>query len=65
VFSDGGGIIYAIKPNGDMDWYRHDGRGDGTDNWTGPSLVGGGLDSYCRAGRRRFERYVSRLFLVS
>jgi Tachylectin len=29
-----------------MAWNRHDGRGDGTDNWTGPKQVGGGMDRY-------------------
>ena len=28
------GIIYAIKDNGDLMWYRHDGREDGTFRWT-------------------------------
>jgi len=46
VFAGGEDIIYAIKPNGDMDWYRHDGRREGTDNWTGPKQVGGGMDRY-------------------
>ncbi|MFH0521843.1 tachylectin-related carbohydrate-binding protein, partial [Streptomyces sp. M41] len=25
VFSGSEGVIYAIKPNGDLHWYRHDG----------------------------------------
>lgn len=30
VFSGGDGIIYALMDNGDLLWYRHDGRTDGT-----------------------------------
>ncbi|MFE1744058.1 tachylectin-related carbohydrate-binding protein, partial [Coleofasciculus sp. H7-2] len=28
------GIIYAVMDNGDLKWYRHDGRADGTFRWT-------------------------------
>ncbi|GAF45477.1 hypothetical protein RW1_022_00540 [Rhodococcus wratislaviensis NBRC 100605] len=31
-------VIYAIKPNGDLQWYRHDGWQDGSGAWT----AGGG-----------------------
>ena len=27
------GVIYVITDNGDLLWYRHDGRGDGTFRW--------------------------------
>ena len=27
------GVIYVIKDNGDLLWYRHDGRNDGTFRW--------------------------------
>ena len=27
------GLIYAVMPNGDLNWYRHDGRGDGSFQW--------------------------------
>ncbi len=27
------GVIYAIMDNGDLLWYRHDGRGDGSFTW--------------------------------
>jgi len=33
VFSGGDGIIYAIQDNGDLLWYRHDGRNDATFRW--------------------------------
>lgn len=35
VFSAGNGIIYAIKPNGDLGWYKHLGYADGTNSWAG------------------------------
>ena len=25
--------IYGVEPNGDLMWYRHDGRADGTATW--------------------------------
>ena len=28
-----GGVIYAITPEGDLLWYRHDGRADGSVRW--------------------------------
>jgi hypothetical protein len=44
VFSGDDGVIYAIQDNGDLLWYRHDGRGDGTFTWApGPgNRVGNG-----------------------
>ena len=27
------GIIYAVMPNGDLNWFRHEGRGDGSFAW--------------------------------
>jgi hypothetical protein len=30
----GDGVIYAIAENGDLLWFRHDGRGDGSFRWT-------------------------------
>ncbi|MGB7982577.1 MAG: tachylectin-related carbohydrate-binding protein [Candidatus Nanopelagicales bacterium] len=44
VFADGTGVIYAILDNGDLMWYHHDGRGDGSFHWTGPRKVGVGWD---------------------
>jgi hypothetical protein len=44
VFAGGNGVVYAILDNGDLMWYRHDGRGDGTGRWTGPKKVGNGWD---------------------
>ena len=32
--SQGSGVIYAVAPNDDLNWYRHDGRGDGSFRWT-------------------------------
>ncbi|HEX8231701.1 MAG TPA: tachylectin-related carbohydrate-binding protein, partial [Chloroflexia bacterium] len=28
------GIIYGVLPNGDLMWYRHEGREDGSFTWT-------------------------------
>lgn len=36
VFSPGDGNIYAIKPTGEVLWYKHDGYEDGTARWSGP-----------------------------
>jgi Tachylectin/Domain of unknown function (DUF1929) len=33
VFSGGDGIVYAVMDNGDLLWYRHDGRNDGSFRW--------------------------------
>lgn len=50
VFSSGNGVIYALEPNGDLRWYRHDGRLDGSNNWASNSqvVVGSGWDKYQR-----------------
>ncbi|MET9026620.1 hypothetical protein ABZW96_13495 [Nocardia sp. NPDC004168] len=42
-------VIYGIKPNGDLHWYRHDGGRDGTATWTagaGGKKISGGWDIY-------------------
>lgn len=60
VFSGEDGIIYAVTPRqgntkdipggsklasgGDLMWYRHLGREDGSFSWLGPSQVGAGWD---------------------
>ncbi|MER5891634.1 tachylectin-related carbohydrate-binding protein, partial [Streptomyces sp. NPDC001876] len=45
VFGGGGGVIYGITPEGQLQWYRHDGWSDGTNRWTagagGNALSGG------------------------
>ena len=62
VFSGGGGIIYAVdayvEPSvpelgssgrasgGDLYWYRHVGRADGSFRWEGPKLVNRGWGGY-------------------
>jgi hypothetical protein len=49
VFSGGGGVIYGITPEGQLQWYRHDGWTDGTNRWTagaGGNNVGGGWNIY-------------------
>ena len=42
VFGGGDGVIYAIQPDGALQWYYHDGRNQGTFNWQGPKQVGTG-----------------------
>ncbi|MFI1712262.1 tachylectin-related carbohydrate-binding protein [Streptomyces litmocidini] len=49
VFGGRRGAIYGIKPNGDMHWYRHDGRENGAVLWTagsGGNQIGEGWDMY-------------------
>jgi outer membrane protein assembly factor BamB len=53
VFSGGGGIIYAMRPDGKLFWYRHnghpDGRGvDSPGAWEGPKEVGSHWDQFKR-----------------
>ena len=37
VFSGGEGVIYAISDTGDLFWYRHDGRNDGSSGGATPT----------------------------
>ncbi|MEV6581239.1 tachylectin-related carbohydrate-binding protein [Streptomyces sp. NPDC051582] len=49
VFCGGGGVIYGITPNGNLQWYRHDGWSDGSNRWTagaGGKNIGGGFNKY-------------------
>ena len=46
VFAGGDGIVYAMDPNGDLHWYRHNGRADGSFNWSGPTKVGTGWQNF-------------------
>ncbi|MFF0214390.1 tachylectin-related carbohydrate-binding protein [Streptomyces vinaceus] len=49
VFSAGRGVIYGIKPDGDLQWYFHDGWADGSNRWTagaGGRNVGRGYNNY-------------------
>ncbi|MFE5656352.1 tachylectin-related carbohydrate-binding protein [Streptomyces sp. NPDC056517] len=49
VFGGSEGVIYAIKPNGDLHWYRHDGWQQGTAHWTagaGGNKISGGWNIY-------------------
>ena len=32
--ASGGGVIYAIQPDGKLLWYRHEGRDTGAAKWT-------------------------------
>jgi Tachylectin len=62
VFSGGDGIIYAVeppsgpavpigehaKPGGELTWYRHVGRTEGTSSWEGPKTVGKGWSDFLR-----------------
>ncbi len=40
--------LYALKPDGVLAWYRHDGFADGTMAWKGPVNVGTGWNSFTR-----------------
>ncbi len=44
----GGGTIYALKRNGDLVWYRHDGYQNGEVKWAGPLTVGTGWNSFTK-----------------
>lgn len=46
VFSAGKGVIYGIKPNGDLIYYQHLGYADGTNRWLGPIKVGNGWQGF-------------------
>ncbi|MER6558676.1 tachylectin-related carbohydrate-binding protein [Streptomyces sp. NPDC001027] len=49
VFGGGEGVIYAVTPEGQLRWYRHDGWQDGTASWTagqGGNLLSGGWNIY-------------------
>ncbi|HET9638438.1 MAG TPA: tachylectin-related carbohydrate-binding protein [Allosphingosinicella sp.] len=51
VVGGGDGVVYGIKPDGGIYWYRHDGRGDGSLRWANGGVgrpVGGGWDMYSR-----------------
>ena len=46
------GVIYGIKPDGGIYWYRHEGRGDGSARWANGGMgrpVGNGWNMYDRA----------------
>lgn len=36
IFSPGDGNIYAMRPTGELIWYKHDGYKDGSVNWRAP-----------------------------
>ncbi len=38
--------LYALRPDGHLAWYRHDGFADGTSAWRGPVDVGGGWGGF-------------------
>jgi len=42
VFSGGGAAIYAVRPDGVLMWYGHDGSYDGSRRWREPRQVGYG-----------------------
>ena len=37
-------LLYALDGDGELLWYRHDGRSDGKFAWHGPTAVGDGWD---------------------
>ncbi|HEX8157813.1 MAG TPA: hypothetical protein VF526_10555 [Solirubrobacteraceae bacterium] len=42
------GVIYAIKPNGELMWYRHLGRENGSFKWAATTKVGQGWGQFTR-----------------
>jgi len=46
VFSGGDGVIYALKEDGTLLWYRHTGWADGSFAWEGPRVVGSGWAAF-------------------
>lgn len=48
LFSGGDGVIYALSPNGNLNWYRHEGRWDGSFEWfrADAAVVGTGWNAY-------------------
>ncbi|MCY2978277.1 MAG: hypothetical protein NTU79_06380 [Planctomycetota bacterium] len=42
VFSNGGDVLYAIRSDWKLLWYRHLGNHDGTFSWLGPKEIGHG-----------------------
>jgi hypothetical protein len=45
ILPGGGGTIYVLRRNGDLDWYRHQGYQDGEAKWAGPITVGTGWNA--------------------
>ncbi|MFZ4699416.1 MAG: tachylectin-related carbohydrate-binding protein [Candidatus Methylumidiphilus sp.] len=51
AFSGGDGVVYVVTANGDLRWYRHDGRFTGTAVWgvnVGGTTVGVGWGSFTK-----------------
>lgn len=46
VFSGGGAAIYAVRPDGDLLWYGHDGHGEGSEEWRAWQQVGSGWQGF-------------------
>jgi hypothetical protein len=42
ILPGGGGTIYVLRKNGNLDWYRHYGYQNGEVKWAGPITVGTG-----------------------
>ena len=48
VFGGGQGVIYAVKPDGTLLWYRHTGYLTGQRTWEGPKVVGSGWQNFSK-----------------
>ncbi len=48
IVAGGDGVLYTMRPNGTLFWYRHDGfkYGGGMDTFRGPVLVGSGWGGF-------------------
>lgn len=53
VFYAGSGVIYAVRQNGDLLWYRHQGQSDGAARWRN------GIGRVVGEGWNQFSRIVS------
>lgn len=42
AFNGGGSAVYAVFPDGTLDWFGHDGAVDGSERWSGPNPIGEG-----------------------
>lgn len=46
VFAGPNGVIYGVRSNGDLVWYKHTGFNDGSVRWEGGGVVGNGWNQF-------------------
>lgn len=49
VFAADDGVVYALRPDGDLLWYFHYGHASGAPDWAGANVVGTGWNGFTRA----------------